>query len=509
MKYLLLLISIITVGVNKLQAQFLGKDLRTTLFLESSLSTNGTNPFWIRSNTHGQNLFESNYVSIGSVIDLRYDSTYSKDRVLNKFDLGITITPQVYSGSFGTRVQLNQAHAKARYKNFELFVGRKKEIIGLTDSTLSSGSMSWSGNSLPVPQIKIHIPYFVPLLKSNLISYKASYSHGWFGKHRYFKGIMLHQKSLYLRIGKPKWNLSFTGGFNHNVQWGGQLNNITSLSTINGRRLPNSFSDYLFVVTGLALGNTERIISQTNLNEFDLTNRVGNHLGTIDVGMELKIDKLKIFIYRQSFYDDGSLFYLNNISDGLTGISFKINNIAQHSRKRINFKFIYEFFSSQSQGGQLGFDQNISSLRGRDNYYNHGQFIDGWSLNLRGIGSPFITPQRESKESLPRYINTTISDINVEYFTNNNRVNAHYIGTSFVCGHKTLVTKLSKSFNKGSYTYPFTDNINQISWFIQLESPLKFHTKFIPRIKFAIGGDRGSLFENSSGSSFSINYNFQ
>ena len=55
------------------------------------------------------------------------------------------------------------AYIKAKFGAFEIYAGRRKEIFGLVDSTLSSGSYIWSGNALPMPKIQISTPNFVSL----------------------------------------------------------------------------------------------------------------------------------------------------------------------------------------------------------------------------------------------------------------------------------------------------------------------------------------------------------
>ena len=49
--------------------------------------------------------------------------------------------------------------------------------------------------------------------------------------------------------------------------------------------------------------------------------RIGNHIGSIDLGLEYEFDKTRLLIYRQNFYEGGALSQLANIQDGLNGIS--------------------------------------------------------------------------------------------------------------------------------------------------------------------------------------------
>ncbi|NIT56948.1 MAG: hypothetical protein GWN00_12145, partial [Aliifodinibius sp.] len=55
----------------------------------------------------------------------------------------------------------NEAYLQADWKIFRLVGGRKKERIGITDSSLTSGSMIQSGNASPIPKIRIYTPKFV------------------------------------------------------------------------------------------------------------------------------------------------------------------------------------------------------------------------------------------------------------------------------------------------------------------------------------------------------------
>ena len=190
------------------------------------------------------------------------------------------------------------------------------------DTTLTSGSFTYSQNALPIPQIKLYTPNYIPIISKGLVSLKASYSHGWFGEQEYLKKVMFHHKSLYGKIGRESWKINFYAGFNHQIQWGGELSSLERLSSIKNGKIPSSLIDYLYSVTGISLNKIDEQ-GPINIDEFtvyDLTNRIGNHFGSIDIGMKARIKIGEFQLYRQSVYDDGSLFYLTNISDGLTGI---------------------------------------------------------------------------------------------------------------------------------------------------------------------------------------------
>ena len=105
-----------------------------------------------------------------------------------------------------------------------------------------------------------------------------------------------------------------------------------------------------------------------------------------------------MLIYRQSFYDDGSLFYLNNISDGLYGLSVALKSKQKNSLS-IN-KICFEYLQTSNQGGSGGSGSIIPEMRGQDNYFNNGVYQDSWTYNKYIIGTPLLTPLSNIKESL-------------------------------------------------------------------------------------------------------------
>lgn len=443
---------------------------------QANISSSSQTPFWLRTNKNGTVPINGNNFSIFGRSTLEYDSLYSKNGQLHKFNIGYCLETYANVGKNIPRFILSEAYVKARLGIFELWGGRRKEIVGLTDTTSSSGSFAISNNALPIPQIKLSIPNYVPVLGNGLVSMKGSYSQGWYGKQNYLSGVMLHHKSLYFKIGRAKWKTSFIGGFNHQVQFGGRLQKLSSLSSVKNGYFPQSFRDYIYAVTGISLGKQaiQETIQTDKYTGYDLTNRVGNHLGTIDIGMNIELSALRIFLYRQSFYDDGSLFYLNNLNDGLNGLT--IINKSQGVSKKLKFlKLTIEYFNSSSQGGPIAHFQTVNPyIRGWDDYYNHGQFLDGWANKRNSLGSPFIVPQTTVLTILPSYINNVSGDIPFSYFSNNNRVKAFHAYVLFVLGRENyLGLRSSFSSNLGTYRHPFTNSVHQFSEVLEYRKKMK------------------------------------
>ncbi len=359
-------------------------------------SSDSTLPFWLRANKYGEVPLKSNFIQFSAQVKHEYDSTFNRDGRLKRYDWGYGARSVINTGKVNQLI-LTEAYLKTRFGPFEFYGGRRKEIFGIVDTTLTSGSYIWSGNSLPMPKLQISIPNYTPILKNGLISLKGGFAHGWFDNDRlYTSKLKLHQKWLYFRFGKPSWRLNFYAGGNHQAQWGG----FSPFYTVDGK-LPDGFKNYIHVV----LGTRGAIAGVKETLDFD-ANRIGNHLGSVDVAMQINNSNYDILLYRQSFYDDGSLFYLNNINDGLNGLSIKFK---QPLYNKIQIKLNFEYLKTSDQGGNtfLLFANDKSEvpdeLRGSDRYFNNSQIRDGWVYRNSVIGTPFIqVPNKNDFTSVNR-----------------------------------------------------------------------------------------------------------
>lgn len=470
----------------------INREIKYSVEAGTIISTNGETPFWLRANQYGIIPNQSPIFTLRGSVSLDYKKAITKEDKykLSKFDWGYGLN---IVGNVGkeNHVLIPEAYIKAKFGAFEIYGGRRKEIVGLVDSTLSSGSYIWSGNALPMPKIQISTPNFVPLGFTNgFLSFKGNYAHGWFENSRTdVKNFYLHQKSLYFRLGKPDWKFHFYGGFNHQVQWGGELlyPDPKNQFSINGK-VGSSFNDYLNIVTGRSLAGAS---DTTKNGAIDALNRSGNHLGTIDVGFEINTNNFSILCYRQNIYEDGSLAYLSNITDGLNGISI---NIKKKSEAIIEVqKIVVEYLNTLSQGGITGGDNTNSRLRGTDDYFNHGVYRNGWSYNNTAIGTSFIN---------------NISATNLTgSFNNNNRVSAIYIGILGQLSKDTKTEiKLSLTNNSGTYSNPFDKSKNQYSGILKLTKSIKKYSN--TDIFFNIAYDSGSLFSPVLGSYFGVHRNW-
>ena len=427
--------------------------------LGTIISSDSLTPFLLRSKQYGLVPVKSGFGYLNLSLKKEYDSLYTTtDRKLKRLDYGYGLETHLNIGRVN-QILIPVAHFKVRYGAFELYGGRRREIQGLVDTLGTMGSYIWSGNALPMPKIEISIPNYTPIMKNGLIAIKGNFAHGWFGKADSVQNVLLHQKSFYARIGKPTWKVHLIGGFNHQVQWGGYPTKpfFDEISQQTISKFGNDFGTFFKISTGVRL-NKDGIgwNNQAGIPANEAGNRVGNHLGTIDIGLNTHFRNHTLLIYKQSIFEDGSLFYLSNVVDGLYGIAFKSpKGIIKH----VNF----EYFYTLNQGGDAFEFQ--PQLRGRDNYFNNSLYKDNWTYKNEGIGSPLIQGNDILRKST--YFDNRIKAISF---------NIHYRYRDVI-----LETKVLQICNFG--TYFVNKDLKQLSYLQQIQ---KKFGKYIVCLNLAI-----------------------
>ena len=455
-------------------------------------TTNDEIPFWMRSNQYGN--VPTRGASLGLAGQILRD--YSTDRKKRLFDWGTTIDARINLGK-KSEVILIEAYAKVSLGIFQLKAGRSRDIMGLVDSTLSSGSFSVSGNSLGIPKVELSIPEFwsIPFLW-NVVAVKGNFAHGWLGEVGTRTGTLygeatayFHQKSLYARFGRPEWKVNLFAGFNHQAFWGDERK-------INGPKYKLSpWETYKRVIFGESYGGNDIGLPRS---------KVGNHLGSIDQGIEVRAGGLKFFGYHQFFYDVGGLYHLSNVKDGLFGLSV-VNERFADSESTVRWKkFLIEYIATKSQGGEI--DAKITPS-GDEDYYNNFIYQQGWSYKGENLGNPLITNVVYARKELPAQPR--------EYFVNN-RLKAIQLGTEYAIASWNFIMKLNYSLNFGTYgTSPWGHSLNyiripskppffgeerQFSGYVTANRSLKANLN----IALTLAVDQGTMLYNSSGLSLKI-----
>jgi hypothetical protein len=443
-------------------------------------TTNSTVPFWMRANQHGS-------IPLYGISSSVIGSAYIEEKK-GHFGWGGGISSRLNIG-YAVKGILLEAYAKARYKNFQVTVGRTLDQEGLVDSVLSSGSFSLSKNALGVPKIEIRIPKYWYVFNNRWISFKGDFSFGLAGKQPILLGqragenveTYLHHMTLYVRLARLESKFRLYGAINHDVLFGNDryiYGNQYSISNLKA---------LAYVVSGL------------NLNTKDIS-KVGNHLGTLDFMGEVLLKKRIIRFYHQFFYDKGALGHLANLADGLNGLV--VENTASSSRNFSLKKILVEFFYSKDQAGEAGAKSTPS---GPEYYYNHTTYQNGFSYLGESMGTPLITPARYARQA-------QASDPK-NYFINN-RVMACHIGVMGKLKKWNYILKATYSKNYGDYrtsgpdeqwyegarfrqafTYGKFSPVSQFSGYFETCRPLK--NDFTIGVTCAI--DCGQLLSNSIG----------
>lgn len=377
-------------------------------------------PFWLRSNQFGSIPIDN--ISLSLIGSVHKDYNCAKTRLI---DWGASVEGRVNVGN-KSNFTLIEGYGKLRISVFEIRAGRSKEIMGLCDTSLSSGAFAVSGNALGIPKVQISIPEFYTLpIFGRLFAFKGNFAHGWIGEipvnnSKEHLETYLHQKSLYGRFGKPEWKWKLYGGFNHQVTWGSEESYYGDFYNL------SEFKTYLYVLMGKTYG-TNSIPSS----------KIGNHLGSIDMGFEYEFNNIRLLAYRQFIYDCGALYHLANLRDGLNGLS--LVNLRQTTTGFHWKKMLVEVLYTYNQAGEPWSPPTPS---GDEDYYNNYQYVQGWSYKGIGIGNPFISTRADTRAGLP----ADPSD----YFINNRVVAFHY-GFEGSLQKWDFILKTSYSLNYGTY----------------------------------------------------------
>lgn len=445
-------------------------------------------PFWIKSNSLGTQKLSGNSFFI------RYYAKILSDTLKNR-NLQYEISSEIIAFS-ETKFEplFPELNIRIQKKNLIVNIGRKEQQFGLTDKITSSGSVSWSRNSIPLPKVEFETANFIPFV-GNKTFIKSSISHGWFGKEMYAEDYYLHQKSVYFKIGNNRNTVNFITGILHNVQWGGK-SKIQNNKPLNNNENEYFAKDWPAIKNILFPITRPKLDSSSNYSTYDSENRFGNHVGQIDIG--LTIDKpFSIWtIYKETPFETGQTFSsLGNIDDGLYGISY-CSKLTFPFFKR----FTFEYLQTTNQGIYRPLILRLIGFKGRhygrnhNNYFNHNQYFDGWSNDGMGIGTPFIITKSDLSQS------TTFDDNQSIYQFPYNRIKAAYFGSeSYLKGFRIL-SRISISRNL-SITTLNLPKVTQFSCGLNIIKPI-IKSGYIISLHGAI--DRGQLITENKAIQFSI-----
>lgn len=428
---------------------------------ESLISSGKTMPFWLVHNQSGK--YNAN-TNANQVVSL--EGFYMFEQLINTpidIELGTNMIAN-YSGQFD--FHFNDLYAKAYLWNWKLEGGLFKEPEYYYNLSSTNGSIDRSNNNRPYPRIRLATNEFIPFIFfKNWFSYKAEYDEGILNDQRVVMDTRLHHKSLFVKAKIAK-KVDVTIGLNHYVMWGG-------ISPHYGE-LPSSFKDYITYITGGA--------GTSNFPETDQLNIAGNQLGSYLVKVDFPVNNIDISVYASHPFEDKSGMELDNRRDKLYGLFVDLK------KRTIISKLMLEHMYTIHQSGHI---HQKGVMRGRDNYFNHGYYLNGFTYKGYTLASPLFSPV------VPGENKTAIE---------NNRISMYHLGfAGELTPRINWDGKLTYSHNLGTYNNTYPEPKNQFSSLLNF----KYNSNQLPfQLSLSLASDYGQLYENRFGAMFSLSKNW-
>lgn len=354
-------------------------------------------PFWHTSNRHGLPTIQNyngymRHGAIGSISNTNgWNFNYGLDIGTGEGDESIFFVHQLF--------------LDMHYKRLGLSVGMKERCSD-KNSKLSSGALTWSGNSKPFPEIRLglHDYYNIPLFEG-LISVKGHVGYGrltddkWrqsHGNDTYIDGILFHSKSAFIRLGNVNKNLlQMTLGLEMNNMFGGTRHIGTTV-----KEMPADAEMYWTVLFPF-----HQIERQGNVD--------GDNVGSWHINLDFHIKEWRISAYYEHYFEDHS---------SMLGIEYKNNSAGEKDFIYYGFKrnwldglfgleinapqgipffegIVIEYLNTRGLCGPICHSvahttqeegmQVVEEIDGRDGMYNHGTY-DSYSHGGYAIGTPIL-----------------------------------------------------------------------------------------------------------------------
>ncbi len=356
-------------------------------------------PYYIASNVHGTvNAPVGAYLRAGiwhkPDLTSRFSWGFGVDGIAGA---GKKTTYAYYDGAAGQwrshkigapTAWIQQLYGEVKYRGVFLSAGFKEYDSQMLDSRLSSGDVTFSGNTRPLPGFRVGFIDFQDIPFTNgwvqiqgAIGYERATDDDWMLEHfNHFAGHYntdwwYNYKYCYFRT-KPSERLSVTFGMQAAGQFGG-----TTMKYYAGKEgsVTKHDTDFHSFVDMLVPRGGDAYF-------------VGNHVGSWDVKARYRLHSgIEVSAYVQKPWEDGSGIGFMNGFDGLWGIEFK-----NTGERNLLQGAVVEYLDFTNQSGPIHWDVNDHSdsnlygiATGHDNYYNNF-LTNGYALYGRTIGTPFV-----------------------------------------------------------------------------------------------------------------------
>lgn len=483
--YFLLLTAVLVCVANARAESLRNDSVRYFAEVKTSFSGGQNTPFWLVSNLQGLGSIEKNngYVRAAAFIDLDKSEKFS-------WSAGIDL---VGGWRQTAPFSIHQLYGEIKYRCLGALLG-SKEIWGeFNDPRLSSGNLLYSGNAMPIPQLRVGIFDYAPFWGTKgWLSVRGYVSFGMFTDSKWQKSwvskdfnrnknVLYHSKGIWLRGGNTdKFPLTATVGIEMATQFGG----TAYLNTEGGEviKLPRKLKDWLKAVFPMKGSSSVYWGEEYNIQ--------GNMLGEYNIALSWmpKADWSIKAYYEHYFEDQSQMTFEYGWKDGLWGIEVQL------PKNRFVSSFVYEYIATKDQTGAVLHNSNDDGvpeqISGRDNYYSN-YIYTAWQHWGMGMGNTLvISPIYNSNHRL-------------------NLVSTRLLGHHFAfAGNPTdelsYRVLLSYTRNWGTYNRPLPEVKSNVNGLVELSwKPRKLKGWYST---IGVAGDAGKLIGKSFGGCMTIGY---
>jgi Capsule assembly protein Wzi len=412
------------------------------------ISTNDSLPLWFYTNTSGKVGSQSTISGLGEG-EVTYQLTENSE-----FSSGAAV---YYRDNVADELQRKELFLQFKNNWLAITAGAKELPEIAQGLSATNKNFLWSNNVRPLPGLRITSAK--PLKLSNIFSIDLGIAHYELNDDRYTRNARLHYKHLAIST-KIDENNTFTAKIQHFAQWAGTSPEFG--------KLKSDFAGFIDVFT--ARESTEISV------DGEITNAVGNHLGSYLFDYEFKTSLGTTSIYHEHPFEDGSGSGFANFPDGVWGIYF------QPAKSTFIKGFLYEFITTKDQSSKVR----------PDNFFNNSVYRSGWTYEGAIIGLPFMI-------AAP---GTILAEGNVKF--RSNTLSMHHIGVSG--GFKMLDWKLKSSFvkNFGLVAAPLSEALTTTHHYFEVAYP----TEKLGRFMLVTGFDTSSATDSIFGAGLQYAYSF-
>lgn len=328
----------------------------------------------------------------GSSVDYLHSNTVAKG------ESNTVGTP----GRAPSRFWIQQLYGEVKYRGVFLTAGLKQHGSALLNQRLSSGDLVESGNSRPIPEVRVGFIDFqdIPFTRGWLqiqgeVAYGKLTDNHWQREHYNYLGYHLNQGALYtykrcyFRT-NPQQPLSATFGMQLAGMFGGETKWYRNGVLIQQRKFSKGVKQFfkMFLPT-----------------ESGTSFYTGSTLGSWDVMFRYRLpNDYDLKAYFQKPFEDGSGIGFLNGWDGVWGLELNTNSRGPVSG------VVVEYLDFTNQSGPMHWDPDDTpgaGIKGRaegaDDYYNNHEF-NSYAYYGMAIGTPFMVSPIYNTDGWPAFL---------------------------------------------------------------------------------------------------------